>query len=255
MLCLAIILTFYGEYNYVKDLNNIYTINKDMVDGVTAYQGANDDKPVAYFAAASTINASSTTDALFNARFDSTIAIKRKSYMVTSRVTERTGNNQKRTTCSNSWSTAKGTSGSNAACGGSYNNVNFASPCSASTGTSTNCDGTTIGTTITRSSTGATMFTINQNFLINDYVGRTTGLVRLVSEWGRTSGASPTISASTTVTGQWINCGNNIQYKMTSRPTRNGVPAQQGCYSNPASVSSSSASLPAGSIGGDRPSA
>lgn len=249
MLCLAIILTFYGEYNYVKDLNNIYTINKDMVDGVTAYSASNDDKPVAYYAAANTVTAGTVTDPLFRARFNNSIALKRKSYMVKTTLTERTSNNRKTTTCSNSWASTKGTAGSSTACSNTspkisvaFNNHNYASPCSG-----TNCDGSTIGTTITKTSTGATMFTINQNFLVNDFIGRTTGVVQPVNAWG--SSLSTSISSVPTTIGQWVNCNNNIQYKVVRGAGVTG--ARTGCYTNPP-VGGTTGSTGTGSYSGDQ---
>jgi len=234
MLCLAIILVFYGEYNYVKDLNNIYTIDKEMVDGVTRYSATNDDKPVAYYAAASTVNASDVTDPKFGAKFSGTIALKRRSYMVTGSVSERTVNNRKTTTCSNRWTTSKGTAGSNSACGGAYNNVNYASPCSATDGTNVNCDGTEIGSTSTTAG-----FTIDQNsvFLVNDYIGRTTGIVQPVSAWG--NNLAVTINSNVGATNAWVNCNNNIQWKVTR--TTGSTGAISGCYNSPPSVSTSTA--------------
>jgi len=203
MLLVAIILVFYGEYNYVKDLNNIYTINKDMVDSVTAYEAANDGLPVAFFT--NTIDASDVTDPAFGNRIDNVIGVLRKGYMRIASVSTRTSNNQKTTTCTTVWSSGTGTQGSNRACspGGTttqtYNNKDFRSPCGANS-----CDADLTG------SFTANGYTVNNAFLIDDYTGRTTASVPLTNTWNGTWSQWITTTGTGVGSTLWYDCGTHL---------------------------------------------
>lgn len=202
MLCVAIILVFYGEYNYVKDMNNIYTINEDMVDSVTAYETANDGLPIAFFT--NSITSTDITDPDFGNKVTSAIGVLRKGYMRIASVSTKTTNNQKTTTCTTTWSSGTGTQGTNTACspGGTqsatYNNKNFRAPCGTG-----GCDADLTG------SFTANGFSVNDAFLIDDYTGRTTASVPSTDSWNGTwSQWITTTSGTGAADTKWFNCGN-----------------------------------------------
>lgn len=185
----AIFVLFYGEFTWVQDQNNIMKFDKDMVDGVTMYDAANDGKPVAFFADGSQITAAEMEDTQFGVKIQNSMKARRVAYMVTGSTYKETSPDGKTQTekCSQSWtSTIFRGGGSVNACAPNppytYNDKNFKGPCP--TGTScgkefpASCpDGQTCHTV------KAEQFDVPE-YLIDYYTFRETPTLTTSNEWG-----------------------------------------------------------------------
>merc|ERR1719361_1075425 len=67
-----------------KDQNNIMQIDKDMIDGVTMYEAANDGKPVAFYAASNKITTANITDKEFGVILSDVMKAERVASIVSS---------------------------------------------------------------------------------------------------------------------------------------------------------------------------
>jgi len=177
----AILLLFIGEFLWVQDQNNILKIEKDMVDGVTGYDAANDGKGIAFYAEFSQIKADDLTDPEFHVIIKDAMKAKRKAYMLTGSVKKETSADGKTQTesCVQSWSsTIRQGGGSKNACAPSgdymYNDVDFKGPCP---------EGSTCGKTLPDVKVMAEQFTVTQD-LLDYYTFRETASEIPAKEWG-----------------------------------------------------------------------
>jgi len=208
VLLTAILVLFLGEYNWVKDQNNIMQIDKDMIDGVTMYQSGNDGKPVAFYADKTKITTADIMDNEFGVTLSDAMQAQRVAYMVTGSVVKtKQSDGSEKQTCSVSWTSTstRTTDSSQTACAMTgpwpitYNQP-FKAPCPSS-GTTSSCDKTFAVSSVT-----ADQYTV-PSFLLDYYVRRNTATVTSQDMWG-----SQWQVKTTNLTGnaKWFACNNYL---------------------------------------------
>jgi len=206
MIPAAVALVFFGEYNYVKDLNNIYKIKKDIVT-VTSYDPANDGLPVAYYGEAIATN---FTLEPWKITVPSSFGASYSGQIYRSTVTTETKNNQKITHVTPGWSTTKGQRGTttDSATGRvvNYNDKEWDAPCMTGDSASASCYGTS-----TNSNFKVGNFS-GQTFLASDYMSRTTSQPLLPSQFYD--------ECDICKNNKWVQCSDYIANSDANTPNR-----------------------------------
>jgi len=195
---LCVFLVFFGEYNYVKDQNNIYQINKEMIE-VTSYDPSNDGTAVNY-------QGPPMADLMYDARWgyslENTFMTSYTGYIRAWQKSTTEQNNEKTITFTPIWSTSPGTQETYK--DKTYNQYQFVASCDA-----TNCIGSTT----------------NQN----SYVGNYTLTDYLLQDY--TSHVASTLTTTdmyySNCTGceanGWVECNNNGKNFIANNQQRTNV--------------------------------
>jgi hypothetical protein len=216
VLLTAILVLFIGEYNWVKDQNNIMQIDKDMIDGVTMYEAANDGKPVAFYAASNKITTANITDSDFGVVLSDVMKAERVASIVssTAKSTKSSDGQTMTYSCDTKWtSTSTFTTVSNYeaaklnACVPKAVKDANKFPFDYNRGYKGPCPQTTsCGDTFQVSEVKADQFTVPQ-YLLDYYTRRNTATVTDQSTWGGNWNTKTTLLPANDT---WFACGNYL---------------------------------------------
>jgi len=200
MIPVAICLVFIGEYNYVKDLDNIYHIKQDIVD-VTGYDPVNDGKPVAYYAQA---EASSFRENTWGMTVPASFGVSWSGQIYSWTAGSTNSDTKQQNPPTSSWSMSLGSQFNYK--GKTYNAFSWASPC-----TGTSCSG---------SVSNPNKFTMGNftgvDYLEDDYMRRATSSVLYTSQF----------YANCTNCATWRDCSTYMSHTLNNQ--RCSSPASGG---------------------------